>query len=324
MNYGEIFSKSWKIVWKYKALWLFGLLSSCARSVNSGSGSNSGQSSSALPNSGVLAAPSLQWPGQINQWLLQLQHQWDAEPWAVLLFVLATFIFVFAIIIASIFFGTLGRAGVARGAWLADQNEGEKLGLGRIFSESLPYFWQILLLTVIVWLIVMVVVSVIMLPLMIVFLLTAGIAIFFLIPILLPLGLVMLVAGLVVFILTEQAVVAIVAEDLNAFAALERAWNLLRSEPLPHLVVGIVTQIGKGIVSFIIALPVFLTFMPLFFALFFETKAAVGIGAGLTGMAFMLYLPFILILTGILHAYIGSVWVITFRQLSKPNVNVLS
>ena len=29
MEFGEILTKAWKIIWKFKILWVFGILSSC-------------------------------------------------------------------------------------------------------------------------------------------------------------------------------------------------------------------------------------------------------------------------------------------------------
>ena len=99
MKYEFVFSKAWKIIWKNKALWLFGFLASCSRSVNTASGSSGGQSSGSLFNPGVNASPSLLWPGVINQWLLQLKHSWETEPWLVPLLILAVFSFILIILV---------------------------------------------------------------------------------------------------------------------------------------------------------------------------------------------------------------------------------
>ena len=39
MDYGEVLSKAWKIVWKFKILWIFGILASCTGNAGSGVGS---------------------------------------------------------------------------------------------------------------------------------------------------------------------------------------------------------------------------------------------------------------------------------------------
>lgn len=36
MNYGEILSKTWKVIWKHKILWLFGVLAGCSASGGGG------------------------------------------------------------------------------------------------------------------------------------------------------------------------------------------------------------------------------------------------------------------------------------------------
>ncbi len=32
MDYGEVLSKAWKIAWKFKVLWIFGILAGCGAS----------------------------------------------------------------------------------------------------------------------------------------------------------------------------------------------------------------------------------------------------------------------------------------------------
>lgn len=318
MKYELVFSKAWQIIWKYKALWLFGLLASCSRSINSGSGSGGSQSSGSIFNPGVTASPSLQWPGAINQWLLQLKHAWEAEPWLVLLLILSVFSFIVIIIVASFFLGALGRVGVAHGACLADRENPEKLSVGRIFSESLPYFWRVILLTIVVWVALMLIASILVLPILFLAAVSAGILLLFLIPVLLPLSLVMLGLAVAVFVLIEQSVAAIVVEDLGTFEAIQRAWNVFRDHPLPNLIMGAVLMFGQGLVTALILLPFLLTFLPYLFSLFFQTRVAFGFGAAFSGLAFLIYLPITLILSGMLHAYIGSAWVLTFRQLTTP------
>ena len=38
MNFGEILTKAWKIIWKFKVLWIFGILASCGQGGGSGGG----------------------------------------------------------------------------------------------------------------------------------------------------------------------------------------------------------------------------------------------------------------------------------------------
>ena len=38
MDFGEVLTKTWKIIWKYKILWLFGIFASCSGGGGGGGG----------------------------------------------------------------------------------------------------------------------------------------------------------------------------------------------------------------------------------------------------------------------------------------------
>ena len=312
MNYSEVFSKAWKIVWKFKALWIFGILSSCARASSSGSGGSIGGSgrSSHLFDSGVLASPQALLPKQVYLWWLQFQQAGEMEPWAVFLIIMAVFFAVFALIVLSLFLGVLGRVGVARGAWLADEGE-EKLNFSRIFEESKPYYWRVFLFFLLLFAASIALGGLLVIPILLVILFTLGIGLLFLIPL-------FIVVAFAIKILIEQTIVAIVAEDLGVFAAIERAWKLLVDKPWPQVVVGLVTTIAEIAVTFVLVIPIFLVLLPFLISIIFQTEVVFGIGAIISGAGFLLYLPFILLATGIMYAYFGTLWAMTFRRLTQP------
>lgn len=41
MDYGYVLRRAWEIIWKFKVLWIFGILASCGQASGSGGG-NSG------------------------------------------------------------------------------------------------------------------------------------------------------------------------------------------------------------------------------------------------------------------------------------------
>ena len=81
MDYGEIFSKAWKIIWKYKILWLFGIFASC-----SGGGGNGGGGGI---NSGV------QFSGNDYGYSNNLNY---IEPWAIALIIAAVILLVVIVV----------------------------------------------------------------------------------------------------------------------------------------------------------------------------------------------------------------------------------
>lgn len=313
MNYSEVFSKAWKIIWKFKALWIFGILSSCARASSGGSSGSSGGSSgsSSFFSSGPgLAAPNVMLPKQIYQWYLQFQHAWDSEPWGVFLVMMAVFFLILALVVLSLFLGVLGRVGVARGAWLADDGE-EKLNFSRIFNESKPYYWRVFLFLLLLFAASLAVGGLVAIPILLVIIFTFGLGLLFLIPLL-------IVVAFAIKILIEQTIVAIVGEDLGVFAGIQRAWNLLVSKPWPQVVVGLASTLGQIAIAFVLVIPVFLILIPFLISIFFQTDQVIGIGAIISGAGFLLYLPFAVLASGILHAYIGSLWALTFKRLTQP------
>ncbi|MDO9084937.1 MAG: hypothetical protein Q7U53_01915 [Anaerolineaceae bacterium] len=314
MNYSEVFSKAWKIVWKFKALWIFGILSSCARASSGGGGGSSGGggggSSNLINSTGVFASPNVVLPKQVYEWYLQFQHAFDSEPWTVFLMILAVFFAVSALVIISVFLGVLGRVGVARGAWLADEGE-ESLGFSRIFNESKPYFWRVFLFFLLLIGVSIAVGAIIWLPILLVIIFTLGLGLLFLIPL-------FIVAAFAIKILIEQTIIAIVGEDLGVFAAIERAWKLLVNKPWPQIVVGLAVTIGEIAVMFVLVIPIFVILVPFLISIFFQTDAVIGVGAIVSGVGFALYLPLMILASGIMYAYIGSVWALTFKRLTQP------
>jgi hypothetical protein len=318
MNYSEVFSKAWKIIWKFKALWIFGILSSCARASSGGGGGSSGGgggSSNLIQNQGMMLSPNVVFPKQVYQWYLQFQHALDSEPWAVFLMIMAVFFVVSALVIVSIFLGVLGRVGVARGAWLADEGE-ESLGFSRIFNESKPYFWRVFLFFLLLVGVSIAVGAIVWLPILLVIIFTLGLGLLFLIPL-------FIVVAFAIKILIEQTIVAIVGEDLGVFAAIERAWKLLIEKPWPQIVVGLAVTIGEIAVMFVLVIPIFVIMVPFLISIFFQTDAVIGVGALVSGAGFVLYLPLMILASGIMYAYIGSLWALTFKRLTQPSVQVV-
>jgi hypothetical protein len=97
MDFGEVLSKAWKIVWKHKVLWIFGILAGCGSGFSS-NGSNSFRNTY-----------------QGNDFP-QVQRFIENIPvWVWILAAVA----VVVLVIAAIFLGTIGRIGLIKGAMQA-------------------------------------------------------------------------------------------------------------------------------------------------------------------------------------------------------------
>jgi hypothetical protein len=228
--------------------------------------------------------------------------------------------------IITVFLSTIGRIGLIRGTSQADEND-ESLIFGQLFSESTPYFWRVLGLTIIQGL-----------P---VFIFSLAIAIFVLFAIvgiagsgsgnesLAVLGIIPLMIGclcllipvmFVVRMIFRQADRAVVLEDMAVLPSISRGWDIFRANLGPIVVLTIILAIIGFAVGIVIALPILLIVVPAGMAF------ALGNGQGpmpwaFVSLCFCLYIPVLLLLNGIVTAYIEAAWTLTYMQLTKPRDN---
>src|SRR5262249_35635735 len=122
----------WQITWKYKVLWIFGILASCSRGNGGGSGGNGYQTSRGGGNGNSPFGPEAE--RFFNQ-----AGQWVTDHWWVVALIILAFIL---LLLISIFLGTVGRIGLVRGTLQAEEGA-QSLSFGELFSGSMPFFWRI-------------------------------------------------------------------------------------------------------------------------------------------------------------------------------------
>lgn len=286
-NFGEVLTRAGQIIWKHKVLWIFGIFAGCGR--GGGGGSGGGQ----VSGSGDQPFPQIeQLVQQIGQWIQE-------NPWIVAIFILL----VIVLVIVSIFLGTIGRIGLIRGTYQAEVGA-ERLNFGQLFSESMPYFWRVFGLSLLLGLIALLV----FIPLALLGVITAGIGLICILPLICILIPVLWVASVVI----EQANAAIVLENLGIGNGVRKGWEVVRANLGPIILLALIIFIGSGVVGFIIAIPLLAAVVPLIFGAINDNPNPVWITV-LCGVA---YFPVLLVLSGILSAYIQSVWTLTYMRLT--------
>jgi hypothetical protein len=303
----EVFTRAGKITWKYKILWLFGMLASCGRGGNGGN-SNSGDSSG---NGDNPFSPEM--TDQIVGFVSRVQTWFEQNPWVIYVFIF----FILILIALQTFLSLVGTAGLARGVVHAE-NGAETLQFGELFSESLKYFWRLLGLSLLIGLPV------------IIFIITFFIALFFsiqssiesalggtfalfilafcccLIPLMIFLGFYM-----------NQVQRAIIIEDMGVFPAFARGWQVLTKNIIGLIVVGIILFIASFIVGIIVALPTLLIVVPLMFTLI-DGNITSWQPFILAGVFLLCYSPIAWFLNGVLITYTDSVWTLVYMRVTKP------
>lgn len=295
-NFGEVLTRAWQIIWRHKVLWIFGIFAGCSRGGGGGSG---GQ----VSGSGDQTFPQLeQFMNQVSQWI-------EDNPWIVAVFVLL----VILVLIVSIFLGTIGRVALIRGTYQAETGA-ERLNFGELFSGSMPYFWRVFGLSLLILLIALVVFVPLVLGGTLFSALTAGIGLICLVPLICLLIPLLWVLSVVI----EQANVAIVLENLGIGDGFRKGWSVVRANLGPIIVMTLIIFIGSGVIGFLIALPIIAAVVPLIFSAASNNTAPIWI----TVVCCAVYFPVLLVLSGILNAYVQSIWTLTYMRLTaKPQDN---
>jgi len=295
-NFGEVLTRAWQITWKYKVLWIFGILAGCTNG-GGGGGGNTGYS-----------GPSEDWnvPPEIQRFVSSMEDfvYWVADNlW---IFIIIGLVFLLLIII-SVFLGTIGRIGLIKGSYQAEMGA-EKLALGELFSTSMPYFWRVFGLSFLVGLAFFVLI----IPLVLIGVLSAGVGFLCL----LPLICILIPVSWAVGVIIEQSNRAIVLENLSLFDGLKRGWEISKSNIGPLIVMALILFGIMLVLGIIIALPIFIVVFPTIFAF------AMGKGQSFTPLylavaCICLYAPISWILNGILTTYTQSAWTLTYLRLTR-------
>lgn len=298
-NFGEVLTRAWQITWKYKVLWIFGILAGCTRGGGGGGGGNSNVNYSMGP-SDTNIPPELQ---QLANRMEEFAH-WAAANWWIFIVI---GLVVLLLILISIFLGTIGRIGLIKGSYEAELGAAS-LAFGELFSTSIPYFWRVFGLSFLIFLAFLV----ILLPLFAMGILTAGIGFLCL----LPLICILIPVGWAVNIIVEQADRAIVLEDLGLFDGLKRGWEVSKSNVGPLVIMALILFGITLVLGIVIALPIIIIVFPTVFAL------VMGQGNSLTPVyvalaCICLYVPIAWLLNGILSTYIHSAWTLTYMRLTQ-------
>lgn len=319
MDFGEVLSKAWKITWKFKVLWIFGIFASCG--TRSGPSFNGG-GSSGYETGGGAPGPTPNLPPGFEDNLLRFVRLFENPA------VIAVFLsLICVLVLLTIFFSIIGRIGLIKGAMDVDAGA-EHLSFGELWKSGLQYFWRFFGLSLLIGS-----------PVLLIYLtLAAGGIIFFFIylsgsqgnssnaaasalTILLVfcmLACVLFLLAIVISFLSPQAERAIVIENQGVISGLRRGWNVLTNNLGPILIVWIITVVIGFVAGIVIALPLLIVVIPAFFAFFMSGNQTSYTPLIVAGLCILAYIPVSLVANGILMTYIQSLWTLTYLRLIQP------
>ncbi len=320
MDYGEVLNKAWKIAWKFKVLWIFGILASCGQS--RGGSFNFNNSFRTGGNGFSSPIPNLP-PAMMDQ-LYRFAYLFN-DPTFIWKFAGIVVAVVCVIVIVEVFLGTIGRIGLIKGSAEADAGA-EKLSFGGLWKESTPYFWRVFWLSFLIgapFVIAIIGVAigfvVTMIPLASNNSNMAGLLI--LLPILCVLLCVILILGIVISFIVTQAERAIVLEDKSILDGFRRGWEVLTKNLGPILIIWLITAAIGFVAAIVIALPLLVVLVPLIIA-FIANMNNLNFSFTPWIVAFVciicVYAPISWLANGILMTYLQSVWTLTYIRIAQP------
>ncbi len=310
MNYGELFERAWKIFWRHKVLWIFGILASCG-SRPGGGGSNTGFQFNG--NQRSLNIPYQDLPPQWQQFFFNLERAFqNGTIWAYIAGFIGIII-VIAVLLWLIFLvlGVFGRVGLIKGAWLADEGA-ERLTFGGLWSSGTRYFWRVFLFLLIFEILYFVVGLLLALPIILFGLCT------------LCLGFLVVAAiGWFIAVWVEFTIIAVVGEDTDVMAGIRRAWDVITHNWGPVILVALIVYIAKLFLDLLIGIPFVLVAIPILIGMGQQTQPAVTNSLIVAAVLFIIYLPIAIFLVGLVQTYATTVWTLLYRRLTGRTGEIL-
>ncbi len=309
MDFSYILSRAGKIIWKYKVLWLFGILASCGQGGGGGGGANFNTAGS---------TPNPQIPPGMRRFVFNMQRFIEnIEAWQLAAIIIGIFILFGALMLLTLALQTIGRVGLIQGTALVEAGE-TQLTFGELFESGKPYFWRILGLNLLIGLAAFAAVMLTIVPMAFIGVVTAGIGFLCLLPLICLLVPAFWAARIVI----EQANIALVLEEHNILEAIQRGWEVFRQNLGNYIAMGLILGIGSAVVGVILALPFLLIVLPVVISAFLGNPGSndflFGGGLAIAALCFLVYLPVLIVLRGALRAYIQAAWTLTFQQLAQP------
>ncbi len=300
-NYGEVLSKAWQIIWKFKILWVFGILASCSRGGGSsnGGGNNGGGGNGSNGNGFTL-------PSEVQRFFDNLQ------PWMIVVGIIVLVLFILLMIFIANYVGTIGRLGLVNGTVKGDQGA-SSLTFAELLQTRGPLFWRVFWLNLLAGLVVGIIFLIMLLPMIGLSILTLGIGLLCLIPficLLVPIS-------WVISIWLEQANISMIIEGSSIGDALRKAWDVMKRNAVVYLVMALILGVIGIVIGMIVFMPLFAVMIPAITGIALGTGQALGAGVIISLVCFAVLFPFLLVLGGITTAYTTSAWTLTYLRLTR-------
>lgn len=283
IDIGEVFSRSWQISWTNKWLWLIGALMMLV----------------SLMFFPVFLIPMVAEAANVN-----------IDENIVLLLFLGSGILFFIVVFPL---SSLLNAALTQGIVQAERGEGRRPFM-ELVRASYPFFWRYLGVTVLfvgAILLFFFGVSILMILLST---LTFGLGMLCM----MPFSFLQYPLMLVWYVCMEQALTAIIVDNMTVMDATKHSWWLFRNNIFAYVIIAIVFYFGVGMLSSFVIMPFMFPFFFLPMAAM-ESSELARILLILGSVLAVVLLPFFCFFQGGVMTLMKSSWVITYLRLSQAS-----
>jgi len=310
MNYSEVISKAWKILWKHKALWFFAFL---AGSVASGS-SNAGFR---LPDRGSINWQNRLPKGNWGHWMQPFVDKLANIPPATwVLIALGILAFAFLVSLVGFFIGNIGKTGLIKGSLMADQaGTTQKLSIADIWNGLKPFYWRMILLHLVIGFGGFLVGVAFIAFLAVITIGTLGLALLCLLPLLLLL----IPLNWLIEAWLFYAAVALVDDNLQIFDAIGKGWKEATQNLVPSGLMVLFTKILKFTAGVLIFFPFMLATAPVVVPAILQSGKIPAINWWIFAILILIVIVLSIMISILLNTFTYALLTITYKRLAlKP------
>jgi hypothetical protein len=302
LDFGNLLTRAWQITWRHKVLWIFGILAG----LGNGGGGGGGGGNSGVQFDSSTGQPQM--PPEMERFFEQ------TDPSIFIAIAVGLVCLGLIITVALIALQVIGRGGLVGGV-LKVETTGA-VTFADAWSVGLSRFVTLFLIGLLVGVVTFVLGLILIGSGALVAIATLGIGVLCLFPLIC----IFAIAAIVLNIIAYFAQIAAVVENLGVMDALRRAWEILRANVGSVVILGLILIVVGVVVNVILALPLLIVVIPAVFSVAFgfaNDNQVLGTGGLVFALVcFCLYLPVLLVASGILETWVTSAWTLAYRQFA--------
>jgi hypothetical protein len=294
MDFGEVLVSSWKVFWKNKVLWLFGLVPPLASVV--------------VAMTGMLIV--------FNDRFLNGIFNINSFDSGITTGVIVFFLLFFIFWIVYLFVSFYADAAIVKGALVFDQT-GEKLSVGRLLEETRPFYWRVTGLMLLFSAAVGIEVLFIWLFMFLITAVTLGMGAICV----MPLMFLILPVNMLAMALIEMAKASLINANLKVGESVRRGWSLFKGNFWSVVLLLLIQFVIQSVITSILYIPLYVVFfIPMLAMMNSGTLNSPDFPIRMietSKWVYVIAMPILVLGQSLIQTYFRSLWAVATLRLAK-------